>query len=557
MSGRFRARWGDRLGLGVLAAAVLSTDAWQGLSGGLSLTGAERVLRGDLPYRDFWTLYAPGHFYLLAALLRGLGRHWLVGTFAGVFLCAGAVVLFHRLLVERGCGRMESNLAALLLLGALFATPFHRSLGTYPPFLVCVLAAWGSAGRALERPGRRQAWSAGAWLGLAALFKHDVAAYACLAMLAGLLVAPPAQAGSSSRVRRRVGPLAIGALAVFLPPMTWLAWMGGKDLAWDLLVFPATRFRFARPEFYPPLLPLQLLHPSGPRREWLFAGAEWAHFALPLLVAGVAGAWALRRRPQRPFALAFGLAFALHFAAAHVQINTHVVSMNLYAAALGALALATPLPRRVRGAALLLGVVWLGALLARPVLGPLLQGPTPRVPYRSPPVAGILAWPGDVAQLEHLQALVEARVPVDGAIYVGERRHDILITSDPGWYFLLGRRPATRYHELHPAVADTARVQREMIASLRREQPQLVLLRDAFPDAVLDRFRTRLQRHVPQVGATLLDAYLAREYRELERAGQLQVLVPRDPGPVDSAGSSPAAASQPPGDALPGANAVR
>jgi hypothetical protein len=29
---------------------------------GLVLFGADRVLRGDVPYRDFWTLYGPASF---------------------------------------------------------------------------------------------------------------------------------------------------------------------------------------------------------------------------------------------------------------------------------------------------------------------------------------------------------------------------------------------------------------------------------------------------------------------------------------------------------------
>ena len=39
----------------------------------IGLFGAERVSEGDMPYRDFWTIYAPGHFYLLSALMNLFG----------------------------------------------------------------------------------------------------------------------------------------------------------------------------------------------------------------------------------------------------------------------------------------------------------------------------------------------------------------------------------------------------------------------------------------------------------------------------------------------------
>ncbi|HEU4635352.1 MAG TPA: hypothetical protein VFS41_04190, partial [Edaphobacter sp.] len=31
----------------------------------LSLYGADRVLHGQMPYRDFWTMYGPAQFYVL------------------------------------------------------------------------------------------------------------------------------------------------------------------------------------------------------------------------------------------------------------------------------------------------------------------------------------------------------------------------------------------------------------------------------------------------------------------------------------------------------------
>lgn len=39
----------------------------------IGIYGADRVAQGDIPYKDFWTLYAPGYFYLLAFLLNIIG----------------------------------------------------------------------------------------------------------------------------------------------------------------------------------------------------------------------------------------------------------------------------------------------------------------------------------------------------------------------------------------------------------------------------------------------------------------------------------------------------
>src|SRR5579872_4527577 len=41
---------------------------------GIYLSGAERVLRGQAPYRDFFVLTGPGSFWIQAAILGLLGR---------------------------------------------------------------------------------------------------------------------------------------------------------------------------------------------------------------------------------------------------------------------------------------------------------------------------------------------------------------------------------------------------------------------------------------------------------------------------------------------------
>ena len=62
-----------------IAAQLAWMDATVGTyDEGLVLVGADRVLRGDMPYRDFWTLYGPGSYYLLAGLFRLFGEFALV-----------------------------------------------------------------------------------------------------------------------------------------------------------------------------------------------------------------------------------------------------------------------------------------------------------------------------------------------------------------------------------------------------------------------------------------------------------------------------------------------
>src|SRR5437879_3682485 len=45
---------------------------------GIIAYSAVRVAHGDVPYRDFWSIYSPGQFYVLAAAFKVFGSTILV-----------------------------------------------------------------------------------------------------------------------------------------------------------------------------------------------------------------------------------------------------------------------------------------------------------------------------------------------------------------------------------------------------------------------------------------------------------------------------------------------
>src|SRR5262249_53973642 len=51
---------------------------------GIYLVGAQRVLRGECPYRDFFSLTGPATYYLYALLMAAFGQTFLA---ARLFLC--------------------------------------------------------------------------------------------------------------------------------------------------------------------------------------------------------------------------------------------------------------------------------------------------------------------------------------------------------------------------------------------------------------------------------------------------------------------------------------
>ena len=67
---------------------------------GIILFGALRVFHGELPYRDFWTMYGPGSFYLTSFLYYMFGTSDIVLRVSGI-LIKGAITCLSYVIVKR------------------------------------------------------------------------------------------------------------------------------------------------------------------------------------------------------------------------------------------------------------------------------------------------------------------------------------------------------------------------------------------------------------------------------------------------------------------------
>src|SRR5437773_11733427 len=80
---------------------------------GIVLRGAERILAGQIPYRDFFSFYTPGSFYLLAGLFRIFGDSFAVARISLALVGAICSVLTY-VLARRVCSREIALFAASL-----------------------------------------------------------------------------------------------------------------------------------------------------------------------------------------------------------------------------------------------------------------------------------------------------------------------------------------------------------------------------------------------------------------------------------------------------------
>ena len=482
---------------------------------------ARRVMTGAVPYRDFWTMYAPGSIYAMAAAYTLFGVHMLVGKVLGLLVATAAVTAFHRIALQL-MTRAWALAAAAVFAAAFFNSGYHEYLGSYPPAILLVLLAMGRVAADAGDPSDRRLVELGLLLGAAALFKHDVAAYACVAAGIALL--------ATGRGLRAVMLVAGCVLVVVLPAVAALLLAGAGRAAWiDLVQYPLGDFKVVRPESFP-LVPHIW---SGSLEQRARHGIWWATLNLPSIaaLAGALGLWLKRSALgliERRLAVFALVAYPLYWSAGHVQANTHKVTF----AALGILLLlagAPALSRRLRVQRIpwvpALLAAWSAVLLAEPVLA--WRGQAPRVPLELPRLAGITVPSPEAQWMKSLaQALVVAAPPDVPLLLLGWR-NDVLIHASTQVFWLSDRDIVGGHHELHPAITDTEPVQRELLAAVRaRGVLPLVVLEHRFPGASLDHWGAIYRAGGVPVGARLLDEWVAANYESTGRYGMYEVMRP-------------------------------
>jgi hypothetical protein len=214
---------------------------------GYNLYASERVLEGAVPYRDFHTLYPPATFYLNAALFKWLGVSLLsalLGVLIFKVLTVVVIYLSGRQVMPRAWA-LAAALSSLLWLrpnGPFKSVPMHYG-ALLLALAMCLL---------LKHENRRKLvfiFLAGASLGLVALFKHNIGAYA----LAGSVVLLAAEDGTLKyrftadlRNYRRAFILLAGCAAVIVPALIYMQWNGALAPMIKTLLFGPGEFLLSR-----------------------------------------------------------------------------------------------------------------------------------------------------------------------------------------------------------------------------------------------------------------------------------------------------------------------
>lgn len=498
---------------------------------GLVLVNAERIRGGEVIYRDFWTLYSPGYFYMLAGLFALFEPNILAArlfdTLLRFLLTLGVYALVRPLTSWRAA------LIPWALVTFWLGTIRFYSYPAFPATGAILLAALAFL-RYVRGGQERWLLATGLALGLTALLRLDFGGYAAIGFGVALAAhalrvayeAGVGRQGWPGYVLRREAILAAGALAVALPVYLALGLAAGFAVLYeDLVHFPATTFRAVRYLPVPPLIP-DLGRING--LQW----NDWLRLYLPLTTFSVGAVAAVRWLFWRPvrrsyrryqagvlFLALIGAGLGLAIKATSRYHELHALPMT-FCAVIVATILLYRLPRRWRqsvpfrvAAGGLAFLLLTGPYFVHFVFLAQMNAASPLGCYSTDPKAGCVPLGRDQARVAEY---IRAQTRPDEYVFIGNARHDQIFVNDLMLYFLADRRIPTRYAELHPGLATTLPVQQTIAAELAARDVQWVVLAAGWESR-------EPNASAISSGVTYLDDYIRRYYRPVTSFGNYQV----------------------------------
>jgi hypothetical protein len=499
---------------------------------GVILTGAMRVLAGDVPHGDFYANYGPGAFYVVAALFKLFGTSAIVERAYDTLVRAGIVTVCYALaagVVHRGM--------ALAVAAAVFCWMVGLAYYGYPMLPVALLTLVAAA---LVQPaliGPPQRWrlaAAGACVAAAALIRYDAGFIAFVALGAVFAIAARLRASHSKQAMHaslEMGiPFVAGTSVVFLGATAlYLLAAPLGAMVHDIFVFSIPNYAPMRSMPFPSL-------------GWTLMRLDYASVYTPLLACLAAG-WSLFARPPAADSRRDALLITVTVIAAAFYLKGLVrpSPVHLIASVISSLVVLGVLVVRSRGegGALRITVAvlalvsfasaafaaWIGIserLDSRSMVAARLaaiaasQGPQPwcRTPPQLATIQCLLLDP----DREQAAVMVAESTSPDERIFVGLTRHDKIFVNDVGLYFATARMPATRWHHFDPGLQTSERIQRAIIDELESQKVRYVVLESSWDDV------PEPNRSSQSSGVFLLDEYLRRNYRLVRQFGQIYVV---------------------------------
>jgi 4-amino-4-deoxy-L-arabinose transferase-like glycosyltransferase len=505
---------------------------------GIFVYGAEKILDGDIPYKDFWAIYFPAQFYTLAALFKLFGPTMIAARICSTLIRYILVIMTY-VLARKFVSQKYALIASFLLLIWLGSYQFYEN--PMLPALVFSLASFLAFLRFIRMRHRRWLFVCGVLVGVTTLYRQDMGAYTFLSTI--LVAIPFVFVNETSKddlffkkiytVSKYGSSFILGTIVILFPVVLYfLLTVPADDLIYDFITFPLKIYPSFRALPFPAPIPNPALLLSGSldfipyvkaslRQLPLYSPVLIYFTAIFIFMVGIRKKtfdWKKKNTWALLFILLLGL-LSLNY----VRVRTH--TSHLMGTFIPSILLFVFLLSLIPKSGKIRPVLWLGAFLLGFSFVGFSIGKTAilfherlfsqnKRFYTIERAKGLYETKDRFPGYQSAVELIQKNVPADEKIFVGNTRHDRIVLNDILFYFLSDRHSATKYYDLHPGIATTVEIQEKIIADIEHHRVNYIVLVD---QSWIKRWEN------DRVGSRLLDNFIHLNFTQERQCGNYSV----------------------------------
>ena len=514
----------QRIGIGVLTGSLLLSFfaiIWAAHSSfllesinmydeGVGVFGAKRFLSGEMPYRDFWTMYSPLKFPMMGGIFSFFGNDLFVARMStAIFSLAGYMALFYFLFRQSHLLYAFLFTLAIIPLGQMHLTIFLLLL------IIITFAHLLKNKKTIVAP-----YALGILSGMLFLLRID---FGGLTVLALLLLLPLLLREDKAYFLKVFLRSSGSFLAVLLVVFAYLGFNGAfSGFISQALLFPVFGpYSELRQLPWPALTqPLESISHFTINFLTLSRDLHWFFWILPVAATIVfwAAKWKQKQVHMNTFFLHFLLLVfvwgALQYATHRADFG-HVVFLNILSLVL-LFSLISQYRQKLWG---LLFFPFVFLLMIFPLHSLAVHHYSVQTAEKKQYSFYRLPLP-ITAQYEHLQQVLNffVAVPLDEKVFVATSDTSRVFVNNVMLSYLLDQPPATKYHELHTGIVTTAEVQKEIISELQ----------DVKYIVIWDYFMCEPNKSCISSGEHHLDRYINDNFEEAKKIGKYQILIRKE-----------------------------
>ncbi len=490
---------------------------------GIGLYGAERIASGDIPYRDFWTIYSPGLFYLIAGVSTVFG--WSIITGRILTLVMVYILAYFCYLIAKNYSTTRLSLIPFSVVIVFYGSNAQSARAIIPTLVLMAVSVLFFL-KFIENKKNKWIVLSGLSNSFVFLFRYDFGIYLFVSVVLTFIFIRFKEKSQIPNIKelkfyKLILLYSVSFLSlIILVSGYFLINVRMNDLIEQLYYVPTHIFPLFRSLPLP--VPFKEIEPVISVTRMIISFWESFCFYSPFLIYifGI-GVVFLRKQTfgiNKSIALLFlSVCGLMLYGQASVRSDIeHVIPTIIFSSVVLMIFLSDFKGRKIY----CIGFLVIALVFSLPIYKKYQttkNACNPDTGYvKISRAFGITASSEWKTNTELAVNYIQKVTSKNDKIFVGNARHDRLKINNATFYFLSERQSCTKYHELHPGVATTARVQKRIIEDIKLNKVNYIVLYS--------------ERYIPEPNLSgvssrvfLLDNYIRSNFSIVREFGQYSI----------------------------------